>query len=237
MKKLSKEWITEGRIDYEYKKYILLAYLQHVSRNFNETRLYPFLSDLIEHYRNLKELKENKTRAKNELPGTISRVDLEHFRLEYEKLYADDEYLEEIEKILDFAIPSIDRSLREGREIYDLVEENMEIEPIGILPINKDFGYMLIKDEGSREVKVYNYEITLFNNPETPYRGIRTRYVNSYEKSISTTFEHIKLKLIREDRSMPNPATFLVQSKMAFPMKETFLPVAKRYFVRYLFSL
>lgn len=237
MKKLSKEWITEGRIDFEYKKYILLAYLQHVSHHFSETRLYPFLSDLIEHYRNLKELKEHKTRVKNELPGKISRIDLENFRLEYERLYADDEYLEEIEKILDFAIPNIDHSLQEGREIYELVEKNMEIEPIGILPINRDFGYMLIKDEGSRDVRVYNYEITIFNNPEIPYRGIRTRYINSYEKSISTTFEHIKLKLIKDEQSMPNPATFLVQSKMAFPMKETFLPVAKRYFVRYLCSL
>ena len=105
MKKLSKEWITEGRIDFEYKKYILLAYLQHVSRNFNESRLYPFLSDLIEHYRNLKTLKESKTRAKNELPGSISRIDLENFRLEYEKIYTDDEYLEEIEKIVAHMYP------------------------------------------------------------------------------------------------------------------------------------
>ncbi len=237
MKKLSKEWVTEGRIDFEYKKYLLLAYLQHVSQNFQENRLYPFLSDLIEHYRNLRVLKESKQQAKEQLPGKVSRIDLENFRLEYERIYADDEYLEEIEKIVDFAIPIITRSLQEGKSIYDFVEENMNIEPVGILPINKDFGYILIQEDKKRDVPVFQYEITIFKNPESNFRGIRTQFVRSYPKGISTTFENIKLQLIKQEPAMPNPATFLVQSKMSFPLQETILPVAKRYFMRYLLKI
>ena len=60
METLSKNWITENHIDFEYKKYVLLAYLQNVSDNFSDHRLYPFLSDLVEHYRSLKILKDNK---------------------------------------------------------------------------------------------------------------------------------------------------------------------------------
>ena len=60
MATLSKNWITEKLIDFEYKKYLLLAYLQQVSGQFDETRLYPSLSELIEHYKNVVSLRENK---------------------------------------------------------------------------------------------------------------------------------------------------------------------------------
>ena len=36
MQFLDKNWITENHIDFEYKKYVLLAYLQHVSEHFTE---------------------------------------------------------------------------------------------------------------------------------------------------------------------------------------------------------
>ena len=60
MKQLSETWFAEGRIDFELKKYTLLAYLQQVNQYFTESKLYPQLSDVIFHYNNLQALKENK---------------------------------------------------------------------------------------------------------------------------------------------------------------------------------
>ena len=60
MTELSKDWLTQGLIDFEYKKYILLAYLKNVRQNFQGQILYPFLSDLVFHYRNLLSIRENK---------------------------------------------------------------------------------------------------------------------------------------------------------------------------------
>ena len=48
---LNRDWVTEGNLDVEYKKYLLLAYLQFVQQNFSQKKLYPPLSELIEHYR------------------------------------------------------------------------------------------------------------------------------------------------------------------------------------------
>ena len=39
MKQLRDDWFLEGRIDYEYKKYVLLAYLQYVAQQFSEVKL------------------------------------------------------------------------------------------------------------------------------------------------------------------------------------------------------
>jgi len=53
MKQLSETWFAEGYIDFELKKYTLLAYLQEVDKYFNENKLYPQLADIIFHYNNL----------------------------------------------------------------------------------------------------------------------------------------------------------------------------------------
>ena len=39
MKQLNPNWLTEGWVDFEYKKYLLLAYLQKVSIDFDERKL------------------------------------------------------------------------------------------------------------------------------------------------------------------------------------------------------
>ena len=53
MKTLSKTWFAEGYIDFELKKYTLLAYLQEVNKYFYENKLYPQLADLIFHNNNI----------------------------------------------------------------------------------------------------------------------------------------------------------------------------------------
>ena len=36
MQALGVNWIIEGTVDFEYKKYILLAYLQEINRHFDK---------------------------------------------------------------------------------------------------------------------------------------------------------------------------------------------------------
>ena len=59
MKTLSETWFADGSIDFEMKKYTLLAYLQEVNKYFNANKLYPQLADIIFHYNNLVAFREN----------------------------------------------------------------------------------------------------------------------------------------------------------------------------------
>ena len=67
MKQLSDTWFAEGYIDFELKKYTLLAYLQEINKYFNENKLYPQLGDVVFHYNNLVEVRENKMLAEFKL--------------------------------------------------------------------------------------------------------------------------------------------------------------------------
>jgi hypothetical protein len=228
MSSLSKNWITESHIDFEYKKYMVLAYLQTISEHFTEQRLYPSLSDLIEHYRNLKELKENKTSLYNSFKVRAQDIDLEHFKIIYEKIVSDEPLMRELESIIDFSLPQFKQQLEEGKKIYDFIEQHLLFYPIGIVPINKDFGYMMLKTPASSETKIYEYNVSIFENPNERYRGLHMAYITSYEKNILNTFESIKSDLLQYNKKLPNPATFVIETDLAIPFDETFLPIAKR---------
>lgn len=237
MKTLDKNWITQGRIDFEYKKYLLLAYLQQASSSFNTTKIYPFLSDLIGHYSHLKELKKQKDAVADAFPRKLKHIDPESFKLEYENMLEKEEFMEEIHQILEFAIPKLKSGVEEGKEIYDFVERQLEINPIGIVPLNMDFGYLFIKEHRKKEMRVFEYSITIFENANEKFRGLKTSFKDVYSKSISNTYESIKLDLIQRYQDTPNPATFLINSKLSFPYNETLFPIAKRTFIRYISNL
>ncbi|MEO6165909.1 MAG: hypothetical protein ABIO46_09905 [Chitinophagales bacterium] len=234
MKQLNTNWLTEGLVDFEYKKYILLAYLQEVSFDFDEKKLYPVLSDLVMHYNNLITIKKNKTYVSNLFPKQISKMDLENFRIEFERLIADEDYMEDVAAIIDFSIPRMQRHLENGKEIYQEVEEDLKIFPVGIVSINPEAGYMMLSKNRSTETGVYSYLITIFENATEKFRGIKTEFIGNYSRSFSNTFEEIKFQLIKEFKHLPNPAAYVVESKSEYPLNETLLPVAKRSLVRYI---
>ncbi len=232
MNTLNKNWITEHQIDFEYKKYVLLAYLQHVSENFTEYRLYPYLSDLVEHYRNLKSLKDNKSTLFNMFPERLKGADVEQFRLVYEKMVQDDAIMLELESILEFSIPQFEVYLKEGKKIYDYLEEKIKIFPVGLIPLSNEAGYLFLKDGEATETKVYEYHVSIFENPLEKYRGIHVCYVKSYDKSLLNTYESIKSDLLQFNKSLPNPAAYVIETDFNIPFEETFLPLAKRVIVK-----
>lgn len=233
MASLSPDWITEKRIDFEYKKYLLLGYLQGVSEQFTESRLYPWLSELITHYRNVVALRDHKKSLYDSFPERLSGTDLKGFRLMYEKILQDDHLMQEIESIVEYSIPKFEKYLQEGKAIYDFVESHINIFPVGIMPLHTDEGYLMLKFSPGKETLVYEYQITIFENPDEKYRGIATSFIGKWEQSLANTFENIKHELIRYHQKMPNPATYVIESDLKLPIEETFLPLARRILVKH----
>lgn len=230
---LNKNWITEKLIDFEYKKYILLAYLKEVGSQFEENKLYPSLSELIEHYKMLISIKENKQNLLESFPQRMQKIDVEKIRITYEKIIHDDSLMSEIENIINYSLPQFEHYLSEGRIIYDTIEEKLHLYPIGVIPLYPEQGYLFLKDGANADTIVYQYQITIFEQPYEKFRGIHTEYIKTYRKSITNTFESIKTDLIRENRKMPNPATYAVETEIVFPLEESLLPIAKRVLVKH----
>ncbi|MCC5931118.1 MAG: hypothetical protein JJU28_17860 [Cyclobacteriaceae bacterium] len=233
MHQLKEDWITNGLIDFEYKKYTLLAYLKYVRENFGDRKLYPFLADLVFHYKNLLMIKDSKKFIYENFPRTISRIDFENLRITYKKILKDDDLMREIEDIVEYALEKVGLSLREGRELYDEIENAVEITPVGLSPLQNNEGYLFLSSAQKKDFTVYRYMISIFRNAEETYRGVSTEFIGDYQYSLVNTYEQVKTDLIKTYRQLPNPATYLLRSKIEVPLEETFLPLAKRILVRY----
>lgn len=233
MRELKEDWITNGLIDFEYKKYTLLAYLRHVKGNFGDRKLYPFLADLVFHYKNLLMIKDSKKFIYENFPRAISRIDFENLRITYRKILNDDDLMREIEDIVEYALEKVGISLREGREIYEEIENGVEIMPVGLSPLQNNEGYLFLACAEKKDFMVYRYMISIFRNADETYRGVTTEFIGDYQYSFTNTYEQVKTDLIRTYRQLPNPATYLLRSKIEVPLEETYLPLAKRILVRY----
>ena len=231
--KLGETWFLEGYIDFELQKYKLLAYLQEVNKHFNSTKLYPDLADLIVHYRNITDFKKNKQLLRTQFPKQLTKADLEKLELVYEEMLDDSKVMQELERITEFASQHMKTTIEDGTEIYDFVENQLEILPVGILPLYKNEGYLLLKYTGNTKVNVYNYTISSITHQNDKYRSLKINYIDHWTKNNSNTYEQIKTSIIKTVKTLPNPAVYCIESKMQVPLSETLLPIAKRVLIRY----
>jgi hypothetical protein len=234
MEKLSKDWLTQGLIDFEYKKYILLAYLKNVKESFNRVELYPFMADLVFHYRNLIAVKENKTLIRESFPKEISLDEIRKLELSYRKLIEDDAIMSELESIIEYAIPKIKDFLQEGSVIYEYVESKCEISTVGVTPLYANEGYLFVTQPPEKETSIYRYQVSIFEDSQEQLRNLNTEFVACVQKNIVNTYEQMKLDLVKRYKDLPNPATYLILSRLKFPFSETLMPVAKRLFVKHI---
>lgn len=227
MEMLQKNWLTEGLIDFEYKKYILLAYLKNVQTHFKDKKLYPDLSELISHFIHLKELKQTEEELQSNFKKSIETFDLENLAIKY-KSVQDEEWLKEIKQIVEFSMPLMAKEVMEGKSIFDYAEKNILIEHLGILPIHKNEGYFMLQTLSSKQVNVYSYNLSPISYLNESALALKTNYFSTYTISISKPIDKIKQEIVYQNPYLPNPAVYIFKAKICLPNEETFLPVAKR---------
>ena len=236
MTNLKESWLTDGWIDFEYKKYVLLAYFKNVSAAFNKNKLYPSLADLVFHYKNLLAVKDNKALLSGNFPSRMTGINIKKLEIIYKEMVKDDEIMAQLTDIINYALPLFKNFLEEGKEIYEFVESNCELSPVGLLPLYVDEGYLFINTSNSSDTNVYRYQLTLIKHSDENYRGIHISFIEKVSKGLGESYESLKMGVTKKFKDLPNPATFVIYSKLHFPFTSTLVPVAKRLLVRYVSS-
>jgi hypothetical protein len=234
MKSLSETWFAEGYIDFELKKYTILAYLQEINKHFNENRLYPQLADVIFHYNNIVAFRENKKYLQEHFPKKLTGVQLQKLQFLYEQLIADSELMQELENIIQYSAGKMKKTISDGAAIYEFVEEKISIAPVGIIPLDTQEGYFFLSCGETHSTGVYHYRLSIFEKHDEKYRSIRTVFIDRWKRSLTSTYEHIKSELIRHRKDLPNPAVYSIETELKFPVDETLLPIAKRSLVKFI---
>jgi hypothetical protein len=224
-------WPTNGPLDFEYQTYLLLAYLQRVEGSFRRVELYPELSELIEHYRQIQELQTNKNQLSNALPKSIRNLDLQNLKINYQE--EDNEpALKELDEILGFAVANMQVSLDYGRKCFDKVVQELAITCIGLMPLHKNDGYVFLQNGDRKFLQIYQFSYRSFYENGERFGSLKWEFVEEQELGLLNTVDSLKLNLITRFDYLPNPATFWLKSARELPYEETLLPVAKRRILR-----
>ena len=234
MKQLSETWFVDGYIDFELKKYTLLAYLQQINSYFNENKLYPQLADLIFHYNNIVAFRENKKYLQEHFPKKLTGIQIENLQTLYEQMIEDDELMQELESIINFSAGRMKTTISSGTEIYEFVEDKLIIEPIGLVPLDIQEGYFFLSAGHNKDTRVYHYRLSIFEKHDEKYRSMKTAYIDMWQRTMANSYENIKYDLIKRKSDLPNPAVYSIQTELSFPIEETLLPIAKRSLVKYI---
>lgn len=216
---LSENWITEKTTDFEYKKYIALAYLQSVYNAYKEQKLEPHLSEIIKQHETLINLINQKNFLEENQPKQIVGIDWKNIEIKYKPNSPFS--LEDIERIIDFVRPKFKKAKSDGYELKQEILSKLSVETIGIIPVYQNEGYLMLEIPPACKTTVYRYSNYSFSQDSS----YQYQYVGDYLLSVSQTYFQIKSELTNEF-DLPVPATYLVSSKNYYPVKDTFLPLA-----------
>ncbi len=237
MATLTLDMFTQGSADVESAQYRILAALAALRKDIRQNALYPALGDLVELSSMLDTIQQNRDAYRTSLPQTLRGVDLERKTLLFDAVPADAESIERTFELLRWAMPHVKGLAEEGMAMFEFVHQHLTIDPVGIMPLYQDEGYVFIPDHADNVVHVLRYELSLFSAEEEQYRAMRTFEVEAHvPASALETPEDLKLALVEQHRELPNPATFLMDNDLDFPFDATILPVAKRKLMRHLIS-
>lgn len=214
-------------LDHELETYALLGYLQRVTGRFQERKLYPHLDELRSRLERLTTLRAKRDELLRANPGEVLALDLRNRAL-VRNAREEQDLLSMIDDLLGFAIPELQQTLRQGKDLEEELAASIHFEPVGIMPLSPREGYLLLHQ--GREARVYTYAMPLFRETDeaSQFHSLHTRYVTHFTVGIVWSYEQIKADLVRTHRALPNPATFVFVSEVVMPHIETFMPLAKR---------
>ena len=223
MDKLDRDWLTKDNTDFEYKKYILLDYLQRVNNQFKENKVYPYLSDCIEEFRSLKDLISQKDKL---TPKELTSIDFKNMELIYTTI--EDDIFAETQKLINYALRKLKGTIEEGRKICDKIEKNITFKSVGVITQKRDEGYLILTTTSSI---IYKYKMDSLILEGNSYKMLKTQAITTQNISQFSSHEDIKQEYINDRDNIPM-MTYGGYSKEEIPFENTFLPIVKRILIR-----
>ena len=233
MDPLSLNLFTSAVEDVERTQYKVLAGLQKARSAFDEQRVYPHLGRLVKLHGALVTVLDQTEHFRTPDTGRIAGIDWEEKSITYEWPDLEGCEMADVEDLIRWALPHIRDAIEEGTSVYEQVEDNLELETVGIMPSYVQEGYLMVPDRGAEDLHVLRYTLSLIEGDGEPHRALKTVHCKTVPaEDVDASPSSIKLQLIEERRDLPNPATYVSKIDLDVPYQETLLPVVKRRLVR-----
>jgi len=209
---LSEHWLTSNPIDFEYKKYLLLAYEQKMMAEYKKNKVYPYLTDIVDKLQYVNDfLKSAVSFEKSN--QSISHVDWIRHELQYESNIHDDMF-DELKLTAIMARNILSPLYLQFKNLYDEIDGSIVISGTKFTIFDKYEGYILLKYDMGRKEKIMKYDIHKILYPEPEFR------LKTYKASMKEYYTERFCKNI-----------FDITMNDKFPMKASSIPVFRRKFL------
>ena len=214
-----KDFITAR--DSEQSRLLLLNKIKLSQQNFNETKIFPEFQNLITIHENIINILSNRSGIYiKEYAGKSDFIQGNEMKSQNNK------DIESQFRLMEWILPYLKELLEQGRYIYEFVENNINIESIGIKSDYKKDGYLIIPDNRQKVFRILRYNCTL-------YKILKTREVDNYSWNvIIVPREFLRNYLLAND--ILNQIIYLLDTELSFPYNETISPIARRKFIKFL---
>ena len=218
--------------DPEAAEYRLRAELQAARRAFRTSRIYPHLAELVRLRRALRAVLDHADGLRAR-PGRVTGVDWEKEEVTFAPSEWPADRAAHVEDLARWALPHVEDAIGEGQAVYDFVEATTRVSAVGIVPAYVDEGYLLVPQAaaGGAAFAALRYACGILTAPDARYRSLRTAVV-ALPDGLAADPVAWKHALAAAHTDLPNPATYLLDAEIGFPIRETVMPVAKRKLLR-----
>ena len=217
MRLTSPDFFIEPPIDFEHKKWLLLSFIKDIKDDFSNKILEPSIEQLTYKIKNLKKWKYSREFfLKSTNAGQIKSIDWGRLCFVYD-IPEEAKEIIEINNIVEFGLDNLLPVHKIGREIFREIEQQIKWDTVGIVPNYKNEGYLLVQI--NKDINTYYYKIFM--------NYVDIELIDKREMSFFNTYENIKLDLIKERKSLPNPMVFILKTEQ-YPIEETIIPIIKK---------
>lgn len=196
-KELSPVWFMKKPIDLEHKQYVLMAYMQEVSKSFDNEEIEPYFDAVRAHVKNLETfltirgiLKTNQTEFTEE-----DTADMEYVM----QLPDNHPDMQEIYQIVKWSVKKLKDLQKRGTDIWKYVESVLSMSYIGNRPKKISKGFMFVRYPGSYIVETFRFSkdksgvkldfIGYDDNKMENYSDVLKKYLDASEQSVYVVVE------------------------------------------------
>jgi len=228
------DWVFQGTIDAEQKKYILLNYFQKLNKDLEEFKIYPMFIELSLHLGNVQTLINRNQILYTEKKFTSFDDELLMVDLKVKDIpkLRDDEF-EEYQRIIKYSQPKLLDYFNIVKSLWMVVNEKIYINvKKNKKNLESSSGFFYFEKDG--KIYIWRYNKRKVNKVPNQYRT-KIEIICQEEKNGLTISELlIKFSETYKSKKEDKYPIFEIVCNDEFPMDETLVPLFKRKVMSYI---
>jgi hypothetical protein len=213
---LSPTFFLDDPLDFEYKQYILLDYLQKVDKGFKALNLADFLYEVRFHSRNIECFLTVKSLL--ELKNIPEPTQAQHEQFKKITSLPDDHIdLVEAIKTAKWSFKKLQTAVKAGSEAFKRIESNINLYYVG-KPQDKNEGYLLVRYAGSPVFECYKFMY------DPIFKDVTFTLYKYYDMPGKSDFGDVKNKVLK-DENKADDMFIAVESILSYDTRKSLFPV------------